>query len=235
MYSFDCIKWHFNLKHNTPSCDVIHQLKGQNLISVKEAVVEQNPGTQVKLVGLAVWPRGPPWPRWVCFSFSFSPRLSTSLLSSAHLPSGVPRFPWPCAPSSQASPWTRKCLRYHTQFLCLCVRACVRAHRTVAGMQLKSRGLWTGVAFTFDPWKVLGNAKHNSTFLCAAGSVSLSGASQSACDKGQIRVSDDYKVSKLISEVENHRKPMINMNTWFRLNWVEVQRCNVWDVAIILI
>lgn len=47
---------------------------------------------------------------WVCFSFGFNPRLSTSLPIRARLPSGVPLFPWPCMPSSRASPRTRKCL-----------------------------------------------------------------------------------------------------------------------------
>lgn len=62
-------------------------------------------------------PHPPPsplrWPCWVCLSFGFNPRRSASLPSSAHLPSGVLQFPWPCAPSSQASPRTRKCLRCH--------------------------------------------------------------------------------------------------------------------------
>lgn len=55
-------------------------------------------------------PRGPLWLSWVCFSFGFNPRLSTSLPIRVRLPSGVPLFPWPCMPSSRASPRTRKCL-----------------------------------------------------------------------------------------------------------------------------
>lgn len=52
----------------------------------------------------------PLWLSWVCFSFGFKPRLSTSLPIRARLPSGVPLFPWPRVPSSRASPRTRKCL-----------------------------------------------------------------------------------------------------------------------------
>lgn len=48
-----------------------------------------------------------------------------------------------------------------TRSVCVCVRVCV--YRTIARMQLKSRGLWAGMSFTFDPWEV-GDAKYNSTF-----------------------------------------------------------------------
>lgn len=57
-----------------------------------------------------VAPVAPLWLSWVCFRFGFNPRLSTSLPICTRLPSGVPLFPWPRVPSSQASPRTRKCL-----------------------------------------------------------------------------------------------------------------------------
>lgn len=123
-------------------------------------------------MGLALWPYGLLWPCWVCFSFSFSPQPLTSLLSCAHLPSGLLQFPWPCAPSFQASPWTRKCLHAHTQFLCLCVCTCPWIQGCCRDTAKVKRTLNRR---DFNFWSLgIWNAKHSGTFhifLCAVGSM----------------------------------------------------------------
>jgi len=190
--SFNCIKWPFDLKRNTPSCDVIHQHKGENLISVKEAVVSQNPGTQVKLVGLALWPRGPVAPRglrWVCFSFSFSPsalRISAELRSSSLRCPAVPMALCALLPGLTLNQEVPSPVTHSVLCVCVCVCVCACAHRAVSGIQLKSLSL-------LIPGK---NEETRSTTalslfpLRAAGSEFLSPAPQSAFDKGPIRISE---------------------------------------------